>query len=465
MNLFENAFISVLNMTITASYAALAVIVARMLLRKSPRVFSYGLWSVVFFRLLCPFSFSSRFSLIGYTPQYIPPEIGMMEAPAVETGLNGVNTVINSSFPAAVPWASVNPLQIWITLGTIVWLSGVAVLLIYAVVSCLRLQKQISTATLIAGNIYESDLIESPFVCGLIRPKIYLPLSLTGAEQEYILRHEEIHIRRLDYLIKPLAFLALALHWFNPLLWLCYALMTKDMEMSCDEQVIQSSGGREAAGYSSSLLALARRRRMPCPSPLAFGESNVKARIKNVLNYKRPSFGVIVVSFIAVIILATVLLSNPPNESIPANDKGEKSAYDVEALLENKTPYIGNNSRVMALINALPLPEGVTREAVKLQTSATPYGVTINYRLEDDSLKIGEEQFLRNSLLLFALIDNAGEVTHHGYWNNKLLSSIPFRYTYTRADAERVVGGDIRQFARNQESLAELVEIVGMLKK
>lgn len=590
MGFFEETFITILNMSLTASYAAIAVIIARLLLKKAPKVFSYALWSIVLFRLICPFSFSSGFSLFGLLgpvqtgtsiPQYIPQEIGMMRTPTVDTGVDNVNTVLNASLPAATPFASVNPMQALLTLGTLIWLTGAAVLFIYAVISYLRLQKQISMATLVSDNIYETDLIRSPFVCGFVRPKIYLPLSLTGQEREYILSHEQIHILRYDYLVKPVAFLALVLHWFNPLLWLCFSLMTKDMEMSCDERVIQSSLSGQAADYSRSLLALATQKRIPGPSPLAFGESNVKARINNLLNYKKPAFWVVLVSVLAVILLAAALISNPlkgfsiyqhPETYLgenslrtPAkvhiidNTSGEeytltaakeiaqitaivedmriaekeiskdrsgrldsryriyyyadindspgeyryivhaapvwidnnvkpsyrfnlinqkdiykrieevfagkdgKAAYDMEYLMKNKTQYIGNNSKVVALIDALPLPEGITRSTVKLTTSQAPYGVTISYSMEDDSAQISEGQFLRNSLLLFALIENADEVEHIGHWDNKLLSSIPFRFTYTRGDADRIVGGDIRQFAENQDSLAELIEIITML--
>lgn len=592
MGFFEDAFISILNMSITASYVAIAVIISRLLLKKAPKVFSYALWSIVLFRLICPFSFSSSFSLLGLIhpaqtgtspAQYIPQDIGMMAAPTVDTGVDSANTAFNSSLPAATPFASVNPMQIWITLGTLIWLIGAAVLLIYAVISYLRLKRQISIATLVSDNVYETDLIRSPFVCGFVKPKIYLPLSLAGHEREYILCHEQTHITRLDYLVKPVAFLALALHWFNPLMWLCFSLMTKDMEMSCDERVIQRTKGEEVTSYSGSLLALATHKKMPSPSPLAFGESNVKARINNILNYKKPAFWVIIASVIAVITLVVMLISNPiigfsiyehPETFLGANSlrapakvhivdqnsgneymltdaneiaqvtaivddmrvakkeiskarggksdsrysisyyddindsiseyrytvhlapvwtdnnvkpsfrfnlinqkdiferleevfasKDGKAVYDVDFLIKNKTQYIGNHVKVGLLINGMPLPEGITRGTLELSTSKPPYGVIYHYNLNDDSIVISEEQFLRNSILLFALIDNAEEVTHLGHWNNKLLSSTPFRFTYTRADAERIVGGDVRQFAKSQESLDELIEIIQMSGK
>lgn len=604
LDFWSNTFITVLNMSITASYVASAILLARLLLKKTPKVFSYVLWSVVLFRLLCPVSFSTPFSLLGlahpttqsdlstfqYIPQqYIPQEIGMMPVPTVDTGIDSIDT---------------NPLQIWLALGTLVWLTGMGALLIYAAISYYRLKKQIGTATLVSANyldpsncghyaqkiagnltshVYETDRIRSPFVCGFIQPKIYLPLSLSPSEREYILCHEMTHIGRRDYLLKPLAFLALVLHWFNPLMWLCFALMTKDMEMSCDERVIREiSGDRNITGYGSSLLALATPKKMPSPIPLAFGESNVKTRIKNILHYQKPAFGVIIAAIIAVICLAIALLSNPFNgfsiyehpETKPfisptslqnpaklyivdwqsekeylltdakqiaqvttiiedmrlakkqiSKARGGKSdsrysisyyddvnhdiedyrftihvtpvwidnnvkptyrfnllnekkilerlatvitdieskntnGYDLAFLLKNKTPYLGNHIKVGALLNGMPLPAGVTRDILELSTSQRPYRVTYRYILTDDAIKVSEEQFWRNSLLLFALIDNVDEITHLGYWQNKALSSTPFRFSYTRANAEKIAGGDIRQFAENEEKLAELIEIV-----
>jgi len=588
MSFLADAFITILNMSLTASYVAVAVIVARLLLKKAPKVFSYALWSVVLFRLICPFSFSSSFSLLGILPgptstsvvQYIPQNT----APAVNAGLNNINSVVNNSLPATTPYTNMDPIQIWITLGTLLWIIGVAVILIYAVFSYLRLKKRISMATLIEKNVYETDLIRSPFVCGLMKPKIYLPLSLTGPEREYILCHEETHIKRFDYLVKPVAFFALALHWFNPLIWLCFSLMTRDMEMSCDERVIRRSSNEIIANYSGSLLALATPIKLPSPSPLAFGESNVKARIDNVLNYKKPAFWVITASIMAVITLVVILIANPikglsiyehPEIFLSRNSlrapakiyivdnisgdqymltaaqeiakvtaivedmriakkeiskvrggssdsrysiayyddiddrieeyrytihvapvwidnnvkpsfrfalvnqqdidqrlaevfagKAGKPVYDLDTLMDNKTRYVGSNSKVGALISALPLPPGVIRDKIELSTDQAPYGVSITYHLENDTLQqLSEEQFLSNSVLLFALIDNVDRVEHMGRWKNKLLSSMPFTFSYTRADAERIVGGDVRQFAKSRESLNELIEILSLLNE
>ncbi len=470
---YEDAFMTVLNMSVTASYVTLAVLAARFFLRKAPKLFSYALWSIVLFRLICPVSFSSGFSLLGligsyqvdntFSAQYIPRKIGLMAVPQVNTGIDSVNAGINAALPAATPYASINPMQVWISLAGLIWLAGMVVLLGYAILSYQRLVSRISTATWVEDNIYETDLIQTPFVCGFIKPRIYLPLRITGREREYILRHEQIHIKRLDYLIKPIAYFALVIHWFNPLIWLCFSLFSKDMEMSCDERVVETAETGEVVNYSSSLLALAAQKKMPSPTPLAFGESNVKARIKNILSYRKPPYWALSVSLIAVLILAVLLASNPMNEPQTSSPQSAASLYNVEYLLNNKTSYVGNNSKVGALLNEMPLPEGITRGNFVLSTDNPPYGLTSYYELEDDSLQVSEDQFLRNSILLFALIDNLDQVTHTGFWHNKLLSSTPFQFSYTRADAERVVGGDVRQFAKDPESLEELIEVVKLL--
>lgn len=468
MDFLQDAFLTVLNMSITASYVAVVVMVARLLLKKAPKVFSYVLWSVVLFRLLCPFSFSSEFSLFSLmqapqsgfsTMEHVPRSISMMDSPAIDTGVDSFNAIVNTSLPSPVPGASINPIQLWIALGTMIWLLGAAVLLAYGIISCISLKKKIRMATLVSGNVYETDLIRSPFVWGFVKPRIYLPVTLGDHEREYILLHEGIHIQRLDYLVKPLWFLALVFHWFNPLMWLCFSLMAKDMEMSCDEQVMAKMSGGGKAAYSSSLLAMAIDRRMPSPIPLAFGESNVKARIKNILNYKKPVFWVVTASIAVVILLVVALVSNPAED--PGRDGGsggEMAGYDMEALIESKTPYIGNNAKVVALIDAMPLPKGVTRDKVELSTSEEPYGMTIHYKLAKDSWEINGEKFFRNSVMLLALIDNAGFVTHTGQWGDEF--SFVFQFTHTQEDAEEIIGGDIRRYAENSQGLQELIQIV-----
>lgn len=186
---------------------------------------------------------------------------------------------------------------------------------------------------------------------------------------------------------------------------------------------------------------------------MGFFESNVKARINNILKYKKPSMWVITASVIAVIMLVVMLGTNPISDN-------KTYDYDFDSLMKNKTQYIGNFSKVVALIDAMPLPAGIIRDVVQLETTKIPYGLIVHYSMTDDSLQISEEQFLRNTMLLFALIENVETIDHLGHWNNKILSSTPFRFTYTRTDAERIVGGDLRQFGESKDRLAELLEVI-----
>ena len=322
MSLLKDLFITVVNMSITASCVAIGVILVRLLLKKAPKIFSYVLWAPVLFRLVCPFSFNSEFSFFNLINlnakqgsgayEFVPQNIGMIQTPAIRSAIGGINSAVNASLPAAVPAASVNPIQIWIDVFSLIWIFGVIALLIYSIVSYVKIKGKLQTATRVDGNVFETDAIGTAFVCGFIRPKIYVPANVGDASLSYILEHERTHIRRKDYLIKPIAFLLLILHWFNPLMWLCFALMSRDMEMSCDESVLRKLGDGAKGGYSSSLLSLAvKRKGLLAANPLAFGESHVKTRIKNILNFKKPAFWVIVVAVMAVCTAAIAFAANP----------------------------------------------------------------------------------------------------------------------------------------------------------
>ena len=322
MSTLSGLFTTILNMSITASYVAVAIIFVRLLLRKAPKIFSYALWAVVLFRLICPLSFTSAFSFLGLLNidsqnnagvlEYVSNDIGFMQEPTVQSGIGGIDSAVNPSLPQTTPISSVNPMQIWMDVYSLIWLAGIVVMLSYSVISYIKIKRQILTATLVKDNIYESDLIGTAFVCGFIHPKIYVPVNVGDADLSYILEHERTHIRRRDYLIKPFAFFALILHWFNPLMWLSFALMSRDMEMSCDESVLQKISQDAKGGYSSSLLSLSvKRTGLFAANPLAFGESHVKARIKNVLNYKKPVFWVMISSVVVLIGTGIALLSNP----------------------------------------------------------------------------------------------------------------------------------------------------------
>src|SRR5690554_824484 len=251
-------FLSVLNMSLTASYVIIFVILARLLLKKAPKVISYALWGVVAFRLIIPFSFESMFSLMPRNTNAvpIPHDIIYQKSPQINSGIEVVDSFVNKSLPAPTVGASVNPLQIYVEIGAYIWILGIMVLLIYSVVSALQLKRQLKSSQLIEMNIYEAKNLKTPFVLGLIRPKIYLTVGLNDTERSYILLHEQTHIHRKDHIIKVLAFLTLSIHWLNPLVWIAFILMSKDMELSCDERVLKEMNEDIKKPYANSLLLL-----------------------------------------------------------------------------------------------------------------------------------------------------------------------------------------------------------------
>lgn len=259
---------------------------------------SYALWALAGFRLVFPFSFESVFSLIPFKTHLIPLTAALGE---------------NVSFGSADGYPVVTEAyhtQVWLMFGSYLWIIGIAALLIYSVESILLLNRRLSGAVLSEGNIYEAENLKTPFVLGFIRPKIYIPLGLSAEEKNHIILHEQTHIKRFDHVVKFVAFLILCVHWFNPLVWAAFMLMNADMEMSCDECVVKEMGSEIKKGYSASLLSLAMEKRLINGSPLAFGEGNIKGRIENVLNFKKPAGWIIVVSIALVAVLGVGLAAN-----------------------------------------------------------------------------------------------------------------------------------------------------------
>ncbi|MCL2058262.1 MAG: hypothetical protein FWH01_04270 [Oscillospiraceae bacterium] len=301
----DKLFLAILNMSLTGAFVIAAICVARLPLKKAPKSISYCLWAVAGFRLVFPFSVESVFSLIPFKAQTIPPDIAMQPIPRIDSGIPFVNNAVSSILPAAETAASVNPLQIWTAIGAWFWIVGVAVMLIYGNISFLILKRKMNEAAHTEANIYEAENIKTPFVLGIFRPKIFLPIGLSEQEISYIILHEKTHIKRHDHIVKFAAYFVLCLHWFNPLAWVAFLLMGVDMEMSCDERVLKEAGGETKKDYSLTLLSLATERRIIGGSPLAFGEGGIKERVKNVLNFKKTS-RVIIVAAIALVAVLSV---------------------------------------------------------------------------------------------------------------------------------------------------------------
>lgn len=317
-------FLSILNMSLTASYVIIFVMLIRLPLKKVPKVISYALWGVVAFRLIVPFSFESMFSLLPRNTNTvpIPHDIIYQQNPRINSGIEVVDSFISETLPVPIIGSSINPLQIYIEIGAYIWTLGMIGLLIYSLVSIFILKRQLKNAQLIEQNIYEAENLKTPFVIGFIQPRIYLPARLSVEERSYILLHEQTHIHRKDHIIKILAFIILSIHWFNPLVWIAFRLMSTDMELSCDEKVLKEMNDDIKKPYATSLLSLAAGKHILNGSPLAFSEGNLKGRIKNVLNYKRPKFWVIVFSIVIVTAVGIGLIANPKAAAIIGGSDG-----------------------------------------------------------------------------------------------------------------------------------------------
>ena len=311
-------FLKIINMSISASYIVLAVLLLRLLLKKAPKWITVVLWGIVAVRLVCPFSIESVLSLIP-SSEVVSPNIMTDKTPTINTGIpiinSTLNPVISDSFTPN-PGDSANPLQVLIPILTAIWIVGMVALLIYTVISYARVRRKIGTAVLYKDNIYQSENVVSPFVLGIIKPKIYLPFGMNEKDMEHVVAHEMAHIRRKDHLWKPLGFLLLTLHWFNPLMWLGYVLLCRDIELACDEKVIKELDHDARADYSQALLTCSVNRRMIAACPLAFGEVGVKDRVKSVLNYKKPAFWIIIAAIVACVAVAVCFLTNPPAKEV-----------------------------------------------------------------------------------------------------------------------------------------------------
>lgn len=307
----ENTFLTVFNMSLTASYIFLVVLLVRLLLKRAPRRYSYYLWGVMLFRLVCPFSFESVLSLLPSARPVVPADIVYQVQPQIHTGIRVLDNAVNASLPAATPAVSMNPMQVVLVIAAVIWVVGVAGMLLYAVISIWMLKCRILGASPLGDNLYELEGLETPFVFGIFRPKTYLPAGLTEEEQRYVLLHEEAHLRRGDHLIKPLAFLVLCVHWFNPCCWAAFFLMGNDMELSCDEYVLEKLDGEGRKVYASCLLSFATGRRILNGSPLAFGEGGAAQRIKSALKYREPAVWVVGFAITALVLAGFGLMGNP----------------------------------------------------------------------------------------------------------------------------------------------------------
>lgn len=363
MNTFVSVFQQVVSMSLTSAFVITVVCLLRLCLKKTPKKFSYWLWAAAAFRLVCPFSIPAVFSLFTMTSAETVSEPGPVTQMSY---LPSAYSTIEKAFPqsaitvpgeqlytvgAPIPGTTAGgPWSVFAVLA-LLWVLGIVVLLAVAAASYARTKRRVGTAVKLYGNVYECDAIRSPFVLGFFRPRIYLPFGLDAEQRDTVLCHESTHIKRRDYLVKPLAFLLLTVHWFNPMVWLAFHLMSKDMEMSCDERVLELVGEDVRKSYSLSLLSFGTNRRFPSPNPLAFGETGVKERVKDVMTFHRAKLWVSVVAA-AVCVVVTAACSTNPLEQSGASQTPDPSVPSAEAVktvgLADRTD--GNTVEILDLL-------------------------------------------------------------------------------------------------------------------
>ncbi|MBE6639710.1 MAG: hypothetical protein E7616_09740 [Ruminococcaceae bacterium] len=331
-----NLFLKLLNMSITAGWIVLAVLALRFLLKKAPKWLVCLLWAAVAVRLVLPFSIESMMSMVP-SSETVPQNIVIADTPVIDSGIPIIDSTFNpilsdmSAPTATLKGESVSTMQIVTFAATVVWIVGLFAMMVYAVISYLRIYRKVKISMPYEGNIYICDSIDSPFILGIMRPKIYLPSSLDAMQYAHVIAHERAHIHRRDHLWKPFGFLLLSVYWFHPLLWVGYIFLCRDLEGACDEKVVKDMSGEEKAAYSDTLLACSVTRRMISACPVAFGETGVKSRIKSVLHYKKPAFWVIILTVIACTALAICFLTDPVKDKEKAEtESGDQTENERE---------------------------------------------------------------------------------------------------------------------------------------
>lgn len=409
-------FLRIVELSWQAGVLALAVMLARLALRRAPKWAVCLLWALVAVRLVLPFSLQSPVSLQAAQS---PVTAVLYELPQTQEAAQKTDEVLSGG--SAEPVTPLPPTEavtaqpvpapkpaMTVSLLAAIWLAGVVMMLTYMLVSYLGIYRRVCTAVRLEDNVYRCGSWGTPFVLGLLRPRIYVPEGMDDAALPQVLAHERCHIRRGDHIVKPLAFLLLALHWFNPVLWAAYVLLGRDMENACDERVLRGVDGAGRAAYSRALVACAVRQRPAAVCPLAFGEVAVQERVKNAMNGKKPAVWAAVLLVIAAAVIAVCFLTSPGRRE-PSAD----GAWDAETLYALRTPYVGDNSAVSGILGAIGLDkmgQGVWSFALRLDTEQEPYGLTLCYTSKFETVvgagSAWTQQMKAGSYLAMALIDN-----------------------------------------------------------
>lgn len=370
----EAIFLQLLNMSITASWLVLAVILLRLLLKKAPKALFCVMWGLVALRLLCPVSFESIFSLIP-SVETVPQDIATSDVPMIVSGMTFVDNTINSILMDTVMpnvTSSVNPMQIVTSVASVIWIAGMVVMLLYMVISYLRIYLKVLESLWVAENIFICDRIDTPFIFGFFRPHIYLPSAIQEGDKEYVIAHEKAHLSRHDHWWKPLGYLLLTVYWFNPILWVAYILLCKDIELACDEKVIRQLGVESKKAYADALINCSAPRKMITACPLAFGETGVKNRIKSVLNYKKPAFWIILIALVACVVVSVCFLTNPASVKLTQIDDGHGTDQFGKMFVTNPTITLVHGEQEYRVENNAPVLE----ELEKIKVRAKPISIS-----------------------------------------------------------------------------------------
>lgn len=476
--MLESIFIEILNMSFIGSFVIFVVIVLRAMMKNMPKKYSYYLWAVPLIRLIIPFSFDSIVSLIPVNPEPIPQNIGYSQIPVVNTGIHVVDSSINSSLPVADAAASLNPMQILISLGIILWLIGLIAFALYGAYSFTKVKKQLENSKTENGEIYTSGNIYTAFVLGIISPKIYIPEAVAKEELEYILCHEKTHIKRMDHIFRFIAYLVLGIHWFNPLVWIAFYLSGKDMEMACDEAVIEQLGSKVKTDYSQSLLNFTTRDYKLNVSPLAFGEGNTKGRISNVLKYKEPKFYISIIGVILIIVASVMLLSNPMKDI----DKVFDTENEIEfiSVMDGSSGYYLNLSdgvrdEIISRISSSSysrrisiLPRGGWSYRIKLLVNNEPIEMVMSHEdIEYDGHKYSMDM-IDEVITILDGVRERGEVLESGLniyiWVNKDVTGNEEIY-YTLQSPEMNAGDSYNEVYNMDIATSDIPEVMNDIKE
>ena len=413
----EAIFLKILNMSISANWLIALVFVLRFLFRKAPKSFNYILWALVAIRLICPFTIESALSLIP-SAETVPTEIMYSYVPEIQTGIEAVDTVINPVITESMApevEESVNPMQVVTYVASLFWIAGIVAMLLYMTISYLMLRRKVRVSIHMQENVWICDEIDSPFILGTIRPRIYLHSDIEEEQIPYIVAHEKEHLKYRDYLWKPLGFIILAIHWFNPFVWFSYIYMCRDMELACDERVIQNMDTDEKKMYSNVLLACSTKRRVISACPVAFGEVGIQQRIKSVVNYRKPAFWIVCMAMLVCVVAGVCFLTNPKEDAHISKEESKGR------LPEGQQLYFQYQSDVLGFACVtLDTYKQTYSFSVSPLSSQSPH--TGNYVLENNCLILkgsNSDEFVfyvGNTFLIFDK-ENSASVPRYKYFS------------------------------------------------